>query len=543
MRLCKRLGCIVLTSAVLCGTFPEILPATAWAIEANTPTIELVAEQPVSHTMKIGESVRLTARKANSSGDHSNTGSGENKDNGNIPVTVTRWASDNEGIAAVSQDGIVTAIGVGTTRISGACEDGVVICDITVYSGGAASLTLNLEKETMYVGETQQITPILTPSEASKDTQITWSSSNTSVLTVSDTGKVTAVGTGQAIIAAVTSNGVSATHVIKVPGYRITGISLSTATLNLAAGGQAALTASVYPAQANAQVTWSTSNAAVAIVNNSGRVTAINTGVAVITAMAGNVHATCIVKVYSNTVSNGKVTIAPGTSTFTGTTGTAGTTGTSGTTAESVYIPGTTVVSPNDMREYTMPAHIPSLAFLTVDSDLSGNTSQILAQLKMYGISATFFVPIDNLYNADSLLREIVGEGHSIGLLLTAQQAADGNQAVAFLDKANQQLSVITGTPTRLVRVSGGSSAAGVTQESLQALQQGGYSLWDWNSAPENYQAAAAALDQENAVTLRFDSNAASAAATLQQLLPYIQYCGIPAKPLSAGDTPVCQIS
>ncbi len=196
-----------------------------------------------------------------------------------------------------------------------------------------------------------------------------------------------------------------------------------------------------------------------------------------------------------------------------------------------------------------MPDDIPTAAFLTIDSNLGEETESILDVLEDYDIDVTFFVSIDDLYAADDLLRRIAGSGHSIGLLLTQDQAEDWSQALELLDEANDKLSVITGTPTRLVRISGGSAGA-LSTDGLEALQDSGYRVWDWDekanetslSTDSAYNALIEALDQTGTVTVRFGENE-DTADVLEQLLPYIQYCGIPAKSLSAGDTPVCQIS
>jgi len=67
-------------------------------------------------------------------------------------------------------------------------------------------VTLNASTATLTVGGTTTLTPTFTPSNATNK-NVTWSSSNTSVATVSNSGVVTAVGLGSATITATATNG------------------------------------------------------------------------------------------------------------------------------------------------------------------------------------------------------------------------------------------------------------------------------------------------------------------------------------------------
>lgn len=80
----------------------------------------------------------------------------------------------------------------------------------------------------------------------------------------------------------------------------VTGVSLDKDTLNITVGKQATLVATVTPESApNKNVTWSSSDPAIASVNSEGTVTAVSVGSANITAMTddGNFTATCTVNV------------------------------------------------------------------------------------------------------------------------------------------------------------------------------------------------------------------------------------------------------
>jgi pectate lyase len=87
----------------------------------------------------------------------------------------------------------------------------------------------------------------------------------------------------------------------------VTGVSVSSTSLNLLVGSTAQLTPAVAPANAtNQSVSWNSNNTAVATVNASGLVTALAAGSATITVTTvdGNKTATCTVTITSGTVSN-----------------------------------------------------------------------------------------------------------------------------------------------------------------------------------------------------------------------------------------------
>ena len=153
-------------------------------------------------------------------------------------------------------------------------------------------------------GQTATLTATIVPDEATNK-DVTWSSSNAAVATVSSTGVVTAVSSGTAVITATTADGTNLTAecniTVNIP-VPATGISLNQTSLTLTAAGQTAtLTATVTPSNAtNKDVTWSSSNAAVATVSSTGVVTAVSSGTAVITAKTAdgtNLTAECNVTV------------------------------------------------------------------------------------------------------------------------------------------------------------------------------------------------------------------------------------------------------
>ena len=199
------------------------------------------------------------------------------------------WESSDEAVATVDDSGKVTGVSKGTATITATANDGSgksASCSVTVKQY-VTGITLNKTSLTFYVGNSETLTATVSPDTAD-DRSVTWSSSNTSVATVTSSGKVTAVAKGTATITVKANDGSgrSASCSVTVKQY-VTGITLNKTTLALNVGGSETLTATVSPTTANDRsVTWSSSNTSVATVSSSGKVTAVAKGSATITVKA-----------------------------------------------------------------------------------------------------------------------------------------------------------------------------------------------------------------------------------------------------------------
>ena len=241
-------------------------------------------------TLAAGENAKLTAKvtPANAT---------------NKSVT---WSSSDEAIATVDSEGKVTANAAGTATITATTKAGgkTAECKVTVMGTGVAVTGVSLDKTTLTLtaGENAKLTATVAPANATNK-NVTWSSSNGAVATVDSEGKVTANAAGTATITVTTEDGnKTATCTVTVTGtsVAVTGVSLDKTSLALTKGKSAKLTATVAPANAtNKNVTWSSSNGAVATVDSEGKVTANAAGTATITVTTedGNKTATCKVTV------------------------------------------------------------------------------------------------------------------------------------------------------------------------------------------------------------------------------------------------------
>ena len=227
------------------------------------------------------------------------------------PPTATNqnvtWTTNNDQVATVN-DGVVTAVGEGTTTITVTAEGNhTASCTVTVSPATVAVTGVSLNEGVVVLDEggTRQLTATITPSNAT-DKSLSWSSNKESIATVDSNGLITAVAPGEATITVSTvDGGKSATCTVKVNASKVTGVRLDETSANMTVGETTTLKATVEPATAtNKAVTWSSNKESVATVDSNGKVTAVAPGEATITVTAeGNHTATCKVTVNAATVS------------------------------------------------------------------------------------------------------------------------------------------------------------------------------------------------------------------------------------------------
>ncbi len=115
------------------------------------------------------------------------------------------WSSNKTNVATIDQSGKVTAVGIGSCVVTATAEDGSGVtaeCVVTVVQL-VTGITLNKSSLSLSIpdNKTYTLTATVTPSNATNKS-VTWSSSNTSVATVDQSGKVTAVSGGSCTITA-----------------------------------------------------------------------------------------------------------------------------------------------------------------------------------------------------------------------------------------------------------------------------------------------------------------------------------------------------
>lgn len=238
-------------------------------------TCEFYVNQPVTSvtldytdvTLKIGDTFRLSAEVA--------------------PEDATNktlwWSSSNGDVVTVDETGLMTAKGSGNaTVIVQSADSGVIdVCNVSVYQP-VTSVTMNTNTMTVRKGTVFWLNATAGPEGAVNKT-IVWSSSDTSIATVDQTGMVTAVEPGECTIVATSQDsGVTAkcTVIVTEP---VSGIHLNASSTTMYTGEKFVIIPTVEPADAdNKAVTYLSSDPSIATVDNNGIVTGVKGGSAII---------------------------------------------------------------------------------------------------------------------------------------------------------------------------------------------------------------------------------------------------------------------
>lgn len=230
--------------------------------------------------MIIGETIQLSATVSPS----------------NATEKTISWASSKVSVATVA-NGKVTAVAEGTSTITASCGGKSATCQVTVSKGIVAvtSITLNKESVSLVKGESETLVATVKPDDAT-DKTVTWSSSEATVASVDNNGKVTAIAGGSAVITARAGDKqATCTVTVTVP---VESITLDRESVTLEEDGTTSLVATVKPDDATDKaVIWSSSDSQIAKVDETGEVKAIKEGEATITAAAGEKTASCKVTV------------------------------------------------------------------------------------------------------------------------------------------------------------------------------------------------------------------------------------------------------
>jgi uncharacterized protein YjdB len=205
-------------------------------------------------------------------------------------ATTTPWVSSNTSVATISSTGVITPVTTGTTTITyKTLSNCTATALVTIIAAPIITGTINI-----CVGNTTTLTGTGTPASSNP-----WISATISRVTITSGGVVSAVSVGSSVITYTNSNGCTVNATVNV-----TAAPTITGSLSACIGATTTLIGSASP---NASAPWVTSNPLVATVSNTGIVTGISAGTAIIT--------------YKNTANctvNATVTISSG-ATITGT--------------------------------------------------------------------------------------------------------------------------------------------------------------------------------------------------------------------------------
>ncbi|MBK8807564.1 MAG: Ig-like domain-containing protein [Bacteroidales bacterium] len=198
-----------------------------------------------------------------------------------------QWSVSPSGIVSVTF-GIVSPLAVGEAYVYVTTQDGAFkdSCKFTVSGTSTPVTSVELNKSTVTLQLSETTTSLVATVKPSTATNknVTWSSTNTSVVTVNNLGKLTPVAKGDAMVIVITEEGLFRdTCYVTITDILATSVSIKNALI-LTIGGFETLTATVSPTGASQSVTWSSSNSLIASVDANGKVTANAAGSAIITA-------------------------------------------------------------------------------------------------------------------------------------------------------------------------------------------------------------------------------------------------------------------
>ena len=227
-------------------------------------------------------------------------------------VSVT-YSSSNPSIATVDASGNVTFLAKGKatiiTTVISTMTDGkgrvktktTTIKKTVAVQQPVSTISLNVTDTTIERAQKVKLSATLAPTSASNK-KLSWRSSNPKIASVSSSGVVTGKAGGMAIITctAKDGSGVSASCTVTVKSINPTAIQLSRTACTVKPGKTISLRAKITPRNTDFKtVTWTSSNPSVVSVDIKGKVKALSSGTAVITATTSNgisVYCTVTVK-------------------------------------------------------------------------------------------------------------------------------------------------------------------------------------------------------------------------------------------------------
>lgn len=164
---------------------------TVLPIEATSLTLNKTEE-----IMNIGETISLEAKIEPENTTHKDV----------------KWESNNPNIVSVRNDevfggkAVVTALQEGEAIITASVGSITATCNITVNPTKLEGISFDQTEKTVKEGESFVLTPVFTPENASNK-KVIWTSSNQSIATVDQEGKVSTHSFGECLIKAISEDG------------------------------------------------------------------------------------------------------------------------------------------------------------------------------------------------------------------------------------------------------------------------------------------------------------------------------------------------
>lgn len=207
------------------------------------------------------------------------------------------WTSSDSSVARVDEDGKVIAGAAGNASITARIGAVSQSFDVTVRYKERMGFELP-ENGVMFIGETKKIEVRPIP-EGAKPPVLTWRSSDESVATVDEEGRVRGLAVGSTtIVARCTEDDMEESFILEVRIPALSGLLIEGKESMHYDGSQILKVLPVPAAALIPEINWSSSNEAVATVAADGNVTALSDGSVTITATApGGISADFVITV------------------------------------------------------------------------------------------------------------------------------------------------------------------------------------------------------------------------------------------------------
>jgi uncharacterized protein YjdB len=211
----------------------------------------------------------------------------ENVDNSSIV-----WKSSNSEIATVSSKGLVELLSEGNVEISATASNGVVgKVAINVKEKYVDTVDIAASEVDMLINEESTITATVSPADATHP-ELTWTSADPAIVSVSADGRITALACGETIITATSTNNISDSIAVRVTEIKAQYIQVK-GSASARPGNSFHLIVNFIPENTtDQQIRWIVDNTDIATISDDGLFTAKNVGVVNITVMQKDVSST-----------------------------------------------------------------------------------------------------------------------------------------------------------------------------------------------------------------------------------------------------------
>jgi len=209
----------------------------------------------------------------------------------NATYTDAAFSSDDEKIAAVDEDGMITGIKPGNTWIWAKAKDNsgkYARCYVTVIEPiPSTGVTVSDKQVVLIAGESKKLVYTMKPNNTTDD--LTWSSANEAIATVDGSGIITAHRNGSTTVTGLTTSGKTTSVEVIVIGLNKTSVEMALYDDRV----------TLYVDGATTGIKWDSDNSSIVEVNN-GKLTTRKVGTTYVTATVNGRKLRCKVTVLPN---------------------------------------------------------------------------------------------------------------------------------------------------------------------------------------------------------------------------------------------------